>query len=178
MKFKPFVVFVLTTLVVFGCKQLHKFTQFYMDYNASYTYSAGLPINLPVTLNTPDVTTNAEQQFAINDTRKDLIESILVKQLTLSITSPSGQTFAFLKSVEVYIAASGLPEVRVAHKENIPDNIGAQFDLDLDDVELEEYIKADTFKLRVVSTTDQITTSNIEVNIYSKFFVDAKILGL
>lgn len=161
-----------------GCKQLDKLTQFYMDYDASYTYSAGLPVNLPVTLNTPDVTTNAEQQFEVNDTRKDLIESIKLKQLTLTITSPGGQTFAFLKSVDVYISANGLPEVRVARKENIADNVGAQFDLDLDDVELEEYVKADAFKLKVSSTTDQITTSNTEVNIYSKFFVDAKILGL
>lgn len=178
MKQKYFIAFALSILAFAACKQLDKLTQFYMDYNASYSYSAGLPVNLPVTFQTPDVTTNAEQQFEVNDTRKDLIESITLKQLTLSVTSPTGQTFAFLKSVEVYISATGLSEVRVAHKQNIPDNVGAQFDLDLDNAELKEYIKADSFKLRVMSTTDQITTGDIDVNIYSKFFVDAKILGL
>lgn len=161
-----------------ACKKLHQLTQFYMDYDASYTYSAGVPLNLPLTLNTPDVTTNAEEQFAINDTRKDLIESILLKQLTLHITSPSTATFSFLKSVEVYISADNLPEVRIAHKENIPDNAGTQLEMDLEEVELRDYVKADAFNLKIVSTTDQLITSDVSVNIYSKFFVDAKILGL
>ncbi len=161
-----------------SCKKLHELTQFYMDYDASYTYSAGVPLHLPLTLSTPDVTTNAEQEFAINDTRKDLIESILLKQLSLQITSPSNATFSFLKAVDVYISADNLPEVRVAHKDNIPDNIGAQLDLDIDNVELQEYVKADAFKLKVVSTTDQLITTDVSVNIYSNFFVDAKILGL
>lgn len=168
-------------LLLFGapsCDKLHKLTQFYMDYGSDYTYSAGIPVNLPVQLYSPDVTTNADQEFAINDTRKDLIESIKLKELKLTITSPAGKTFSFLKDIHVYISSPGLPEVEVANKLNIDDNVGGELQLDLFDVELKDYIKADTFKLKVSSTTDQLLTGDVNVHIYSNFFVDAKILGL
>ncbi len=169
---------VIAVFVLPGCKALNKLTQFNIDYHTSFTYPANLPINLPGNTNTPDITTNADQQFAIKDTRKDLIQSIKLKQLTLTITDPSTQTFSFLKSVDVYISAPGLPETQVAHKDNIPANVGNTLDLDLFDVELRDYIKADNFNLRITSVTDEIITHAVTVDIYTKFFVDAKILGI
>lgn len=148
-----------------------------MDYNSDYTYSAGIPVNLPITLNSPDVTTNSEQEFAINDTRKDLIESIKAKDVKLSITAPAGKTFSFLKDVRIYILADGLPETEVAEKLNIDNSVGGELPLTVFDVELKDYIKADKFKLKVVSTTDEVLTGNVQVHIYTNFFVDAKILG-
>lgn len=148
-----------------------------MDYDSDYTYSAGIPVNLPITLNSPDVTTNSEQEFAINDTRKDLIESIKAKDVKLSITAPAGKTFSFLKDVRIYILADGLPETEVAEKLNIDNSVGGELPLIVFDVELKDYIKADKFKLKVVSTTDEVLTGNVQVHIYTNFFVDAKILG-
>ncbi|MFN8287190.1 MAG: hypothetical protein U0V74_10575 [Chitinophagales bacterium] len=165
-------------IVLSGCDKLHKLTQFNMDYESDYSYSAGLPINIPVQIFSPDVVTNSDQEFAINDTRKDLIESIKLQQLKLTITSPSGKTFSFLKDVRVYISADGLPETEVANKLNIDNTVGGEVELTVFDVELKEYIKADKFKLKVASTTDELITSNVNVHIYSNFFVDAKILGL
>lgn len=164
-------------LLATSCKKLHELTQFHMDYESDYTYNAGVPVNLPVTLNSPDVTTNSEQEFAINDTRKDLIESIKATELKLTVTSPAGKTFSFLKEVRIYISADGLPETEVAEKLNIDNTVGSELPLTTFDVELKEYIKADKFKLKVVSTTDEVLTGNVQVHIYTNFFVDAKILG-
>jgi len=149
-----------------------------MDYESDITYAAGLPVNLPVNISTPDMPTNSEQEFSINDTRKDLIESIKLTQLKLTITSPVGETFSFLKDVRVYIASPGLPEVEVANKLNIDNAVAGELQLSVFDVELQSYIKADKFSLRVASTTDEILTSQVNVHVYSNFFVDAKILGL
>lgn len=148
-----------------------------MNYESDITYSAGLPINLPVNISTPDMATNSEQEFAINDTRKDLIESIKLTQLKLNITAPAGETFSFLKEVHVYISSAGLPEVEIANKLNIDNTVGNEISLTLFDSELRDYIKADKFSLRVASTTDELLTSQVNVHVYSTFFVDAKILG-
>lgn len=162
-----------------GCKAIDKLTQFDVDYNSSLTYSAsGLLINVPLEIVSPPVTTNAEEEFAVNDTRKDLIESIKLTQATLTITSPQGETFSFLKDIDVYLVADGLPEVLVAHKNDIPNTVGAQISLDLESVELKEYIKKEAFRLKVTSTTDETIVSDVQVDIYTKFFVDAKILGI
>ncbi|MBL7776939.1 MAG: hypothetical protein JNK66_01450 [Chitinophagales bacterium] len=168
-----FVIWLIT-----GCKAINKLTQFNLNYESDITYSAGLPLNVPITINTPDVATNSEQEFAINDTRKDLIQSIKLTQLRMVITAPAGKTFSFLKDVRIYISASGLPEVEVANKLSIDNSVGAELPLTTFGTELQEYIKADTFQLRVASTTDEVVTSQVEVHIYSTFFVDAKILGI
>lgn len=169
----------LFLLVEFSsCKKLHELTQFNMDYETDMVFSTGLPINLPVNISTPDISTNSEQQFAINDTRKDLIESIKLTQLKLTITSPSGKTFSFLKDIRIYISAPNLPEVEVASRLNIDNSVGAELQPTAYDVELKEYIKADTFTLRAATTTDELLTSQVNVHLYAKFFVDAKILGL
>lgn len=164
--------------LVQSCKTLDKFTRFNMDYNTSYTYTSGLPINLPVNLSTPDVQTNSESTFAINDTRKDLIESILLKELNLTITAPAGKTFSFLKDVRIYISAEGMAEVEIARLLNIDNTVGGELSLDVFSIELKEYIKAPSFKLRAVSTTDELLTGDVSVNIYSRFFVDAEIAGV
>lgn len=165
-------------LGITGCKQIDKLTQFNMDYESDITYSAGIPVNLPFNIATPDVATNSESEFAINDIRKDLIESIRLTQARLTITSPSGKTFSFLKDVRVYISAPNLPEVEIANKLNIDNSIGGEIQLDITDTELQEYIKAEKFNLRVASTTDEIISSQVNVHVYSNFFVDAKILGI
>lgn len=171
----PFIVLLAFTT---GCKKLDKLTQFNMDYESDITYTAGLPINLPFAISTPDMVTNSEQEFAINDTRKDLIESIKLTGLKLTVTSPAGKTFSFLKDVRIYISAPNLPEVEVANKLNIDNTVGSEIQPTIFEVELQEYIKADEFTLRVTGTTDEVLTSNVNVHVFSNFFVDAKILGL
>lgn len=172
-------VIVLIALTASGCKAIDKLTQFDIDYNSSLVYGAsGLLINVPLNLTTPPVTTNAEEEFAINDTRKDKIESIKLTQALLTITTPQGETFSFLKDIDVYLVADGLPEVLIAHKNNIANTVGGQLELDLESVELKEYIKKDAFQLKVISTTDETIISDVNVDVYTKFFVDAKILGI
>jgi hypothetical protein len=165
-------------LALSGCKKLDKLTQFNMDYESDIVYSAGLGINIPISISTPEMATNSEEEFAINDTRKDLIESIKLTQLRLNITSPAAKTFSFLKEVRVFISAVGLPEIEIANKLGIDDAVGNELVLTVFDLELQEYIKADKFTLKVNGTTDQLLTSDVNVHVYSNFFVDAKILGL
>jgi len=43
--------------------------------------------------------------------------------------------------------------------------------------DLKEYIKADEFKLRVNTITDEVIATDHQIDINSVFFVDVKILG-
>lgn len=170
----------LIVVMVIGlgaCKALNKPTQFYVNYNTSYSYPAGLPIDIPVT-STPDITTNVQQQFKNNNSNSDLVQSVKLNQLTLTITPEGRQTFSFLKSVEIFISAPGQPETKVAYKYDIPNTVGESVSLDLNDAELKQYLSTDSFSLRVQSVTDETIRSGITVNLASRFFVDAKILGI
>jgi hypothetical protein len=60
----------------------------------------------------------------------------------------------------------------------IPENGARSLTLDIENVELEEYIKKDSYRLRTETTTDQTIESDHEIEIYTKFKVDAEILGV
>ncbi|WP_258103433.1 hypothetical protein [Marinoscillum sp. MHG1-6] len=165
-------------LVIFtGCDKIAKLTQFEMEYDETVIIPSSTGINLPFNLFTPDVQSNSESTFAVNDTRKDLIEEIQLTQLDLTLTSPSNGDFGFLKSIEIFISADGLSEVKIAWKENIPSTIDKYMELETTPSDLQEFIKKDNFSLRVNTVTDELITSDHHIDVHSIFFVDAKILG-
>ncbi len=161
-----------------GCKQLNKLTQFNMDYTASVVIPSSTVVNLPFDVMTPPVQSNAQSTFANNNTEKNLVQHINLKKMTLTITDPAGADFSFLKSISIYISASGLSETRMAWLDSIPAGSGNTIDLNTTGEDLQEYVKKDTFSLRLNTVTDKLLTSDYHVDSHSTFFVDAKILGL
>ena len=114
--------------------------------------------------------------FEINDTRKDLVEEIILTKLALRLEQPEGADFSFLESINVFIKADGLSEIKIAWKENV-NSEDAYVNLETTNKDIKEYIKKDEFSLRVNAVTDEFLTSDHHINIHSVFFVDAKILG-
>ena len=169
-------IFILTVLVS-SCDKLDNLTKFNIDYDTQVTIPSSAGINLPFDVLTPDVETNSESRFESNDTRKDLIEEIKLTKLQLVITSPSGADFSFLESIEVFISADGLDELKIASKVEVPQDV-TTLDLEVSDADLKEFIKKDSYSLRLNSVTDEAISQDYELDVKSTFFVDAKILGL
>jgi len=168
----------LLILIASSCNKLEKLTQFQMQYTTSVVIPSSTGINLPINLFTPDIESNAESTFSLNNTRKDLIQEIKLTKLDLNISSPPNGNFGFLKSIAIFISAEGLSEIEIASKDNIPDNGGSFLSLDTKDVNLKEYITKDQFKLKLNTTTDQIINSDHHIDVQLTLFVDAKILGI
>lgn len=172
----PVLAFSIMTL--FSCKKLQKLTQFDLTYNSEATISAGIAASLPFDVFTPDITTQSESAFNGHHTSSNLIESVKLKQMKLSVTSPEGRSFDFLKDIEIYISADGEEEIMVAAKHNIPETVGSELLLDPADAELKPYLIKDKYKIRLKVTTDKIVNEDVKLNIGSTFHVDANILGL
>lgn len=175
--YRTILISVTLLLLIFSCKKVDKLTQFDLVYDSSITVESTYGIDIPFNIYTPNITTNSESTFESNDTRKDLVESIILKTMTMTVSSPAGEDFSFLKSVEIYISADGLSEMKVAWKDNI-DNGTKILNLETSSSDLKEYIKKDDFKLKVTTTTDEVLTQDYTIDIHSVFFVDAKILGI
>lgn len=172
----------LVVMVVLGCSMtscdLDQYTQFDMDFTSSVTVPASSGINLPFNLFTPEVTTNSEATFGSNNTNKDLLEEVKLTQMTMTITSPNDQRFDFLNEIRIFIDADGLSEIEIAFKENIPETIGTELELDVNGNDIQEYLKKDKFKLRVETVTDEFISEDVQIEVYSKFRVDAQVLGV
>ncbi len=175
---QSFTLLSIIILVSNSCNKIDQFTQFNMDFNNEIIIPSSTGINLPINLSTPEMETNSESTFEINDTRKDLIEEIRLTSLTLYLSSPNNADFSFLESISVYMIAQDLPEVEIAWEDNVPENAGNQISLNVSSEDFKEYIKKAEFSLRVNTITDELMTSDHQIEISSSYFIDAKILGL
>lgn len=164
----------LVAIISSSCKK--KLTQFHIDYTSQVVVSSTVGQLVPFSLNTPQMETNAEYEFESNNTNKERINSIRLEQLKLTITSPSNETFSFLNSIEIFISSPNIEERKVAFKESIPANVGNQLICELVDVELQGYIKEETFKLRLKTVTDETIPQDVTIDVYTDFFVDAKLI--
>ncbi len=175
---KKYILILAVMLGLGGCEKLDELTKFEMDYKQRVVIPASAGMDLPFDVFTPKTETNSSSEFAVNDTRKDLIEEIVLRKLTLSIVSPEGEDFSFLESITVYMSAEDLPEIKIAWNDEVSATVGGVLELEVSDDDLKEYIKKDSYSLRVNTVTDELLKSDHEIEIASIFFVDAKILGL
>ncbi len=171
-------IFAILTGILFSCDEINKLTQFEIDYDEEVVIPSATGIDLPFNVATPDIATNSESKFSVNDTRKDLIQSIYLKSMTLNLTQPADGDFGFLKSIALYMKADGLDEIKIAWLDEIPADPGKVLELETSNADLQEYIKKDNFSLSASTVTDELITSDHHINIHSVFFVDAKILGI
>ena len=169
---------ILITFLAVSCQQLDRFTQFDLPYSTSFTIPSTLGITLPINITSPPVTTNIEQVFSSNNANLDLVESVTLKELTLTLTSPANGDFSFLDRITLYIDADGLDEQEIATKDPVPSGVGTELTFDVSGVDLKEYIKADEFTLRIQATKNQPINGAHEVKADMVFNVDAQLLGV
>ncbi|MBK6266434.1 hypothetical protein JKA74_15420 [Marivirga sp. S37H4] len=151
-------------------------TTFNITNNVNFSIPSSAVVDLPVDLNTPDVSSSSQQSFENNNTRADLVENANLKELTLTITSPEARTFKFLRSVKIYISNDTKGETLLAEKNEIPTDIGSILELETTGANLDEYIKESTYDLRYDVVIRESVNSTTEINAKMVFEVRAKIL--
>lgn len=176
--------FLLATILSAGalfnwtsCNQFEEFTHFVINYEQEAKIESTTGINLPFNLATPRMETNSEQTFENNDTKKEFIRTIYLDSLSLELFDPPNEDFSFLEEISIYIKAEGLDEVLIASKNPVPDQSSNLIKLDCTDKDLQEYIKADAFTLRLKAVTDEVLTRDHYFKIRSSYSVSAKLIN-
>ena len=162
-----------------GCEQIDKLTQFNVPVSKSVTIPAipALALNIPVKQSFT-VQTNIQSKFDEFNTSSDLVEQVFLQSLSLELTAPANGNLDFLKSIKVFISADGLPEKLIASKTGLTASVGTKLNLDVDPVDLKEYLLKDPITLAVEVEADQATSTESTITVSGTFKVDAKILGM
>lgn len=172
MKSKIIALTVFVSVFFSSCNTVDDLLTFTISNNASIKIQSTSPINLPSEIITPDVTTNSSAEFENNKTKASLVKDVKIKSLKLSISDPSDKTFTFLKSVHLYISTSSSDEIELAYQDNI--NVSSNtIDLICTDQKLDQYIKADSYKIRTKVTIKETLTKDVTVKADMKFKVTA-----
>ncbi|PYE83344.1 hypothetical protein DFQ11_101777 [Winogradskyella epiphytica] len=168
----------LSFVMLSNCDVIDELTHFDIDLQTNYSVPATTLIDTPFNFNTPEVTTESESTFENNDTNSNLIESIKLKRIKLTIDSPTEGNFNFLREMHVYIKADNVEEVEIANIYDLQNTNSNNLELDVLGEELEAYIKKDSYQLRIKTITDETLNQTHDITIDTKFRVDAKILGV
>ncbi|PCJ66528.1 MAG: hypothetical protein COA58_07045 [Bacteroidetes bacterium] len=161
-----------------ACEQDGISISFNVDYTTEFTIDANSVTStggIPVDINTPSVSTSGSTVYGDNNTNIDKIESAKLKTLSISITAPNDEDFSFISEVKLYVTGQGLSEELVASKSNI-DGTATSIDLDVQDVELADHIKAGEFSTRVSVTTNETITDDVEMKADMQFKITATAL--
>ncbi|WP_264536880.1 hypothetical protein [Flavobacterium sp. N1736] len=172
MKSKLIAITLLLSLFLTSCDAVDDLLSFTISNEASIKIKSNSPINLPSEIITPDVTTNSSAEFSNNKTKASLVKDVKLKSLRLSITNPDGKTFAFLKSIHLYISTTDSDEIELAYQDNINETTNT-LDLISTDARLDKYIKADKYKIRTQVTLKETLTQDVTVKADMKFKVTA-----
>jgi hypothetical protein len=130
------------------------------------------PFSIPYDFPTPDITTNSEQEFENNDTKVELVKEIILKDLDLTITSPTDKTFSFLKSIHIYIDNDTEEETELAWKDDIQSD-AKTIQLNLTTNTLDNYVKSSKYKLRTEVVTRETLNQDVDIKISMTFQVTA-----
>jgi hypothetical protein len=172
MKSKSIALILFLSLFLNSCNTVDDLLTFTISNEASIQIKSTFPINLPSEIITPDVTTNSSAEFANNKTKASLVKDVKLKSLKLSIANPTDQTFTFLKSIHLYISTTNSDEIELAYQDNISSTTNT-IDLICTDKRLDEYIKADKYKIRTQVTLKETLTKEVTVKADMKFKVTA-----
>ncbi|MEA4936976.1 MAG: hypothetical protein VB102_10080 [Paludibacter sp.] len=175
MKVKSSLLLICILITGFSCEQINDLLTFNVKSSTSITIPASSPLSLPFEMMTPEIQTGSSQDFENNNTRADLVKDVKLEELKMTITAPEGKTFSFLKSIQIYISAENKDEILLASAENISSATNT-ISLATTQEKLDEYIKANGYRLRTKTVTRETLTRDVTIKIDMKYKVTADVL--
>lgn len=176
MKYKVAIPVLAILLSLFSCGAL-KHVTFYENFNETATVPQLKLTNATDTFVTPSFPTNIESQLQANNTSPNLVQSVELQTMTLSITTPPGQNFGFLQDVRVFILTDSLPAVEIANKYNIS-STNDTLNMNVDDVQLKPYLLSNSFQMKFITTNSTATTATMTLNVFLRFQFQANLLAV
>lgn len=171
------ILLVTLTIAASSCKKKAIYTNFETEYAFKVTVPANALISSSLFPLSFEEESNSENQYQINDTRKDLLEEVTLKSFLLETVQPQNENLSFLNSAEFYINADALPETLLAFKDPVPNNVGKDLLFDIRDENMAPFLKKDDFFIRTKVVTDENRTQDITLKGTIKFNVRAKVIG-
>ncbi|MEJ8757721.1 hypothetical protein WG947_11970 [Pontibacter sp. H259] len=162
---------ILLTFATVACDSIDDLLTFYINEEETIVVESNFPVGL-IALDPVTVPTNSEETFKNNRTRAELVKDVTLNKLTLTIPEAEGTDFDFLKNIEIYIAADGLNEVKVAFMEEVPRDVKS-LELKLTNAELDEYLKKESYTIRTRAELRSSVVNDVEINAAMRFKVTA-----
>jgi len=172
MKIKLYILFTILVLVTGSCSIVDNLLTFNISQQYSFEIPSGIPVGIPLSASTPEMSNDASQEFENNNSNANLVKDVRLKELKLTITNPAEQTFSFLKSIHLYISTNDNDEIEIAYLDDI-NSTDKYINLISTNKKLDKYIKASSVKIRASTVTKETIANDISMTADMKFRVTA-----
>lgn len=165
-------------LMAGGCNKVLSLLRFNVNDTQSFTVPAAYPYGtVPVTLPAVMVNSTSTTTYANNNTKAQYVQEVKLEQLTLTATSPAGQTFDIVKSVKLYIStdAAGTNKVLLASLDNVPKGATSIQLNPAPDTKLDAYLRNSSYALTSEVLLSTRPAQDVVVRVDSKFSVAASL---
>lgn len=158
-------------LLLFSCKKakdlLDITVPFSMKNEFTLPKTGDTEIAIPetlVTIKSPEITNTLPQEFKNRNADINNIKSVSLQSVILTITTPPTQNFSFMKSITIYLGATGKPEIKIASQDNINTMPPSQtLNLTVANADIAPYIKGATYYIKSEVTVVKNYTSDINI---------------
>ena len=170
-----FLIIVFVFCFGFSCKKdkVDEITEFDISYSSAVSVPSNtISINVPIDYTTPDVSTSSTSKLTENKTAQNLVDYIKLTKFNVSVDAGN---LDFLKSLSIFIKAAGIGETLVATKASIPTGI-TSVAMDLQDVNIKDYIFQPNVQFRVTVTIDASTLNGQNLKLDETVHVKATVI--
>jgi hypothetical protein len=172
MKSKLMILAFTTLVVMTSCNKITHIP-FDYTYHSSVSIPAAVVPGVTETISTT-IATNLDSILRSYGSKPDLLQSAKLSSLRISISSPPGQTFDALRSIDIYIVTTQ-GDIKIASQETVP-SAATSLDLQTYNVELKPYLLDPNMTLKSVITTNTAITSATTINYDIKIHYEANLL--
>jgi hypothetical protein len=170
MRFGGLLTIVFLSLLSY-CSEVDELLTFDISDETQFRVESTSPLNLPIEIATPSVTTNSNQKFENNNTKASLVKDVKLTELKLTVATPN-KNFSFMKSIEIFISTDQSNEIKLAWLDEFP-TTATSVNLNTVNVKLDEYVKAESYNLRTRVVTDESLSQPVDIKVNLKFIVTA-----
>lgn len=167
--------FALVTFFVTSCQKVKdELTEFDIDYSTSLPVPANsYTADVPASFTTPEIPTESKSKFSAQKTASDRIDEIKMTRFNVSVST--GNLDA-LKSMEIFLRASGKDDIRIATVSQVPQGL-TQVAAKLEDVNIKDYIFNDKIQFRVNLVMGGGSNTNQQFKMDQTMHVKAKLIN-
>ncbi len=127
-----------------------------------------------LTFATTSFTSDLQAKLDENNASIDDVESIELTAASFKMINPGSQNFDIVDKANAYLSASGIAEIKVAYKDPVPDGV-TQFSLDVESVNLKDYLKQSTVTFRASGFTNAPNVERDSLQAMLTFKIKAKV---
>ncbi len=142
-----------------------------IDFVVKQTTQAGA-----MQIDAQDLQYNLDSVCKANSISKDQITSMKIKEVFLDILDNNNTTFDIVNWAEAYVGATGKADVLLAAKKPIGKDGVRTISLDLKDVELVDYIKANQMSFYAKGETNGPVKTDVPMRARVKFTITGQIV--